>query len=59
MNVGTITPVTGYSPNSSQYQAMIIPPNGNPGIIPPWLTKINTPEVVGSKPVGPNIPTIM
>jgi hypothetical protein len=37
---------------------VVLPPNGNPGIVPPWLQAI-TPNVVGVNPVDPDVPTIM
>lgn len=41
----------------------VIPPNGNPGIVPPWLLKHDrtdiAPQVIGIAPVDPNTPVIM
>jgi len=39
----------------------LTPPNGNPGIVPPWLQGGDYvhPDVVGTDPVGPDVPTIM
>jgi hypothetical protein len=35
------------------------PPNGNPGIVPPWLTKAVDTNVIGINPVDPDVPHIM
>ena len=40
----------------------VMPPNGNPGIVPPWLQGNDariTPMLIGIAPVDPDVPVIM
>lgn len=62
-NIAKITPVanasytnTALTPTSD----IPIPPNGNSGVVPPWMhNKSLSPNVVGGSPASPDTPHIM
>lgn len=57
IKVAAVTGVYTVIANANQIAKVgTIPPNGNPGTVPPWL---QNKEVVGTGPVTPDTPTIM
>jgi len=52
------TPRANYT-RDTRFGPLEVPPNGNPGIVPPWLTKTVDTNVIGINPVDPDVPHIM
>jgi len=44
---------------NTRFGTLTVPSNGNPGIVPPWLTKAVGTDVIGVDPIDPSIPHIM
>ena len=48
------------APRHSELSTLELPPNGNSGIVPPWLQVYPNPDVPVILPVpGPDVPVIM